>query len=102
MSWTNVSCVVHAALLLKAVGNACIPIQGATQDCTYLTRREDMHPVNEWQKWTIEQLQNAHHKAKASGLTSASVSYNTHMHHPRKSYKQAWVCQYQVLNMHIS
>jgi len=59
-------------------------------------------PMNEWQEWTIELLQDAHHKAKAPGLASASVSYNTHMHHPRKSYKQAWVCQYQELSMHIS
>lgn len=93
---------MHAALLLEAVGDACIPIQGATQDYTYVTRKEDMHPMNEWQNWTIEQLQSAHHKAKASGLTSASVSDNTHMHHSRKSYKQAWVCQYQEPNMRIS
>jgi len=48
-----------------------------------------MHPTSEWQEWTTEQLQNAHHKAKAPGLTGASVSNNTHVHHPRKSYKQA-------------
>jgi len=90
MDQHQLSCACCTAF--EAISDKCIPIQGATQDCTYLTLGEDMHPMNEWREWIIELLQNAHHKAKASGLTGASVSYNTHMHHPRKSYKQAWAC----------
>ena len=50
-----------------------------------------MHPMHEWHKWTIELLQNVHHKAKDPGLTGASVSCNRYVHHPRKRYKQAQV-----------